>query len=181
MKKLKQNKIFQAKSLSALKGAGLIEVMVSLLILGVGLLGVLSLQASGLNSNQRAVFVSDAQLIAQDMAARILAFGSTDSNSNRGETTGSYRNIDVSKVANVTFTNTCSSACNAAQTLTFDTESWQQLISSSSLPRGRGTVTWNSPVYTIRVMWDQERSNTGTVSCTRNNCYTLQIRTQPAP
>ncbi|MEO0443492.1 MAG: type IV pilus modification protein PilV [Pseudomonadota bacterium] len=58
------------------KGAGIIEVMVSLLVLAIGLLGVLSLQTNGLNSNQRAAFVTEAQLLAEDMASRILAFGS---------------------------------------------------------------------------------------------------------
>jgi type IV pilus assembly protein PilV len=157
-------------------GAGLIEVMVSLLILAVGLLGMLSLQANGLNSNQRAIFVTEAQLLAEDMAGRLLAFGSRDFNGNGGANTGNYGSIDVSKVASVTIANDCSSACTTAETLTFDTEQWQQSLSTSSLPRGRATVTWLTPLYTVRLMWDQERTGLGTITCSSDNCFEMEVR-----
>jgi len=67
------------RPLSTNKGAGLIEILISLTVLAVGLLGVLSLQANGLNSGQRAVFATEASLLAEDMAERILAFGSNGS------------------------------------------------------------------------------------------------------
>jgi len=62
---------------SSSKGAGLIEILIALTVLAIGLLGVLSLQANGLNSGQRAVFTTEASMLAEDMAERILAFGST--------------------------------------------------------------------------------------------------------
>ena len=53
-------------------GAGLMEVLVSLLILAIGLLGVVSLQSKGLGSNQQAMFVTEAHFLAQDMADRMV-------------------------------------------------------------------------------------------------------------
>jgi len=40
------------------QGAGLIEVMVALLILGIGLLGILNMQTQSLNLNQEAGFAN---------------------------------------------------------------------------------------------------------------------------
>lgn len=158
-------------------GAGLVEVIVSLLILAVGLLGVLSLQANGLSSSQRAVFVTEAQLLAQDMADRILAFGSTDSMvGNDGVRDGGYGTIDVSKVTSVTITNNCSAICDSDATILFDTEQWQQALSASSLPRARGIVSWVDPIYTISVRWDQDRAGDLEIACTSSNCFEMEIR-----
>lgn len=167
----------------AQRGSGLIEVMVSLLILGVGLLGVLSLQVNGINSNQRAVFVTEAQMLAQDMANRILAFG----NGTVGVNSNLY-NMDVSKVvppATVTVPS-CASGCDAGATKLFDEAEWQAALTASSLPRARGMVLWSaasgavSQLYTVQVMWDQERTGLGgTVPCGDDNCFTLQVGVGP--
>ncbi|MGH1485092.1 MAG: type IV pilus modification protein PilV [Cellvibrionaceae bacterium] len=163
-------------------GSGLIEVMVALLILAIGLLGILSLQANGLNSNQRALFVTEAQVLAQDMADRILSFGSVAANgydgadgANDGVT---YGGIDIQKVATVTIADNCSAGCDAAGTKAFDTLEWQQALSNSSLPRGRATVAWESPIYTIRVFWDQDREGATSIECNarRDNCFELELR-----
>ena len=168
-------------------GAGLIEVLVSLLILAVGLLGVLSLQANGLNSNQRAVFATEAQLLAQDMADRILAFGSGDSTNSPGGGLNSnlYNGIDVSKVvapATVTVPS-CAGGCDGGATLAFDTADWQSALSDSSLPRGRATVALADPYYTISVMWDADRTGVGAVTCLadNSNCFQMQVRVALAP
>lgn len=153
------------------RGAGLVEVMVSLLILGVGLLGVLSLQAKGLNSNQRAVFVTEAQILAQDMADRIMAFG----NDPTGDNTGRYKGTDTRSPPD---TVSCRSGCTPAEARQYDQAQWAKQVNSSTLPNGRGEVRWANSVYTIRVIWDQERSgNSNAVSnCNPDNCYQLELR-----
>lgn len=173
-------------------GASMIEVLVSLIILGVGLLGVLSLQANGMSSSQRATFVTDAQLLAQDMADRILAFGSNeasladfkDGSSDLqfalGVSTNLYDGIDVSKVGDVstlTLGNDCTTSCDADATKLFDVYEWQVALSESSLPRARGTVTYACPFYYVRVMWDQDREGGVTaVACGDDNCFEVQTR-----
>ena len=52
-------------------GVSLIEILVTTLILGVGLLGVASLQVASVSSNQEGFFHSQATSIAQEWASRI--------------------------------------------------------------------------------------------------------------
>jgi len=170
------------------QGAGMIEVMVSLLILAVGLLGVLSLQANGLNSNQRAEFVSQAQILAQDMADRILAYGSLETNGNRGAMTGQYGATDTSSpVTDPDCENPITGGgCDPLNTVTFDQAEWQQLFSGPdiSLPSGRGTVTWAAPIYTITIYWDQDRTGATGTNCNSRDksatgnltCFRMEVR-----
>ncbi len=53
------------------KGVSLIEILVTTLILGIGLLGVASLQIASVSSNQEGFFYSQATSISDDMASRI--------------------------------------------------------------------------------------------------------------
>jgi type IV pilus assembly protein PilV len=176
----KSRRLQKIKNLKKQIGAGLIEVMVSLLILGVGLLGVLSLQANGLNSNQRAIFVTEAQILAQDMAERILSYGSGDSGAD-GADDVSYAGISKAKKAGaVTFTRNCDATepCNGAQTKIFDEQEWQVLLSGSSLPSALGTVTWSgvNNAYTVDVMWDQNRTGTAPSVCNSDNCFSMEVQ-----
>lgn len=162
-------------------GAGLIEVLVSLLILGVGLLGVLSLQSNGLNSGQRAVFVTEAQILAQDMADRIMGFG----NGADGALAGNYAGISITDDDPGTYAN-CSGGCDAGQTVAFDVNQWQEQLFQSSLPGSLARVVWDgdSQIYTVRVSWDQDRlgATTEPGDCTAVNdtsttltCFELQV------
>ena len=54
-------------------GVSLIEILVTTLILGVGLLGVASLQVASVSSNQEGFFHSQATSIAEELASRIRA------------------------------------------------------------------------------------------------------------
>ena len=55
------------------KGVGLIEVLVSLLVLSVGLLGSASLQTLSLKEGVQSNFRSRAQMVSDDIFARMLA------------------------------------------------------------------------------------------------------------
>lgn len=160
-------------------GSGLIEVMVSLLILAVGLLGMLSLQASGLNGNQRANFVTDAQLLAQDMADKIIATTNIASapQADAYIRAGNYDGIDINKsdALNAAACDPLVVACSPAQARGFNQNEWLKSIQGSSLPSGRGVVSWADPVYTVQVMWNQERAP-GAVVCTINNCFQMEVR-----
>lgn len=162
-------------------GTGLLEVVVALLLLGVGLLGVMSLQTKGLNSNQRAVFVTEAQILVQDMADRILAYGNTELNGNSGASDGVYTGISIN-VGEALTSASCSGAsgCTPAESVAYDTNEWRRALKTSSLPRAIAKVNWDSvnSKYIIEVMWDQERdpSALATVTCTKKNCYTMEVR-----
>jgi type IV pilus assembly protein PilV len=158
------------------RGSSLIEVLIALLVLAIGLLGVLSLQANGLNSNQRAIFVSEAHYLANDMADRIMAFGNTPAGAIGGEfddtdTDNAYPSVD------------CSGGCSSVDDIiNHDQSQWKTLVDDSSLPGARGQVFWEPPVYTIRVMWDQDRTGASGIDCASNNkevnltCFQMQIQ-----
>lgn len=55
-------------------GVSLIEVLVSVLVLGIGLLGAAALQSSGLRHANTSQMEIRAQLLAQDLAEMIMAF-----------------------------------------------------------------------------------------------------------
>lgn len=169
-------KFAAAQSLKAIAGASLVEVMVSLLILAVGLLGVLSLQANGLGSNQRSVFVTEAQLLAQDMADRIMAFGdirATVSGADAGQFGGTDTETAYAAPAD------CVVECSAANALLYDQNQWVTLVNNSTLPDGRGVVIWDAAasVYTVRLIWDRDRTGAAiTDECGDNACYEIEVQ-----
>jgi type IV pilus assembly protein PilV len=137
------------------EGAGLIEVLVALTILAIGLLGVLSMQVTGLKSNQRALFATEVNLLVSDMADRILAYGAAGAND------GEYDNLSTTNVDVL-----ADAVANA------DKAAWALALTNSSLPAVVGDVTWVSNdldpddgidvaggVYTISLRWNDTREN----------------------
>ena len=168
------------------QGIGLIEVLVSLLLLGVGLLGALSLQSTSLSAGQRASFALEAQIAASDMAARILAFSNTDP---AADDLDIYDDIDTN--TNDYADPGCNS-CNQAETLQLDQFEWDQLIENAdpdnniSLPSGQGQVTWEAATrtYTITVRYDRDRTGADGTDCDSNDksdegnltCFIMEVR-----
>ncbi len=58
-------------NLNKQSGVSLIEILVTTLILGIGLLGVAALQVSSISGNQEGFYTSQATSIAEDFASRI--------------------------------------------------------------------------------------------------------------
>jgi type IV pilus assembly protein PilV len=125
------------------KGAGFVEVLVALFILAIGLLGVLSMQSTGLGSNQRAMFTSEVSLLAADMADRIKSFGVEGA-----VAAGEYNGL----VSNAAFV--------GDPTIVADQAAWAAAFTASTLPSGDGQVVWNAVqgTYTIFIRWDDERT-----------------------
>jgi len=151
-------------------GAGMIEVLVALVILAIGLLGVLSMQAQGLRSNQQAVFNTEATMLASDMANRILAYTSPGN---------VYSGVD-------TAAGVCAGIANP--TVQADCDDWVNAFDQSALPSARGSVEWAADVYTITIRWDHDRigtlpaNNTVLADCAvpdpqlRLTCYQLELQ-----
>jgi type IV pilus assembly protein PilV len=156
-------------------GSSMVEVLVSLFVLAVGLFGVLSLQINALNSAQRALFISDAQVLAANMADHILSHGTLGG----GATDGSFV---ANTITNDYKTVECLIACNETQQIDYVHAEWQKAL-KTHLPSGVGTVTWDSnhSVYTITIMWDQERRGVTGTSCSGPpasdlTCFVIQIK-----
>ncbi len=141
-------------------GFSLLEILVTVLIISVGLLGLAGMQMKAFQHTNDSYNRSQASLLAYDIADRIRG--------NLGAIT-SYQSADTSKI---TSTTNCESAgCTATQIATYDLEQWKADV-ENQLPLGRGTITNSGLEYTITLMWDEERKGTGT-DCSTLKCFRL--------
>ena len=124
-------------------GLSLIEVLVTLVLLAVGLLGIAGLQLTGVRFTHNANLRYQAMLQALDMADRMRAnlagvnAGNYDSISGTGSDPGCI-----------------STGCSTSQMAQTDAYQWNT-TNARVLPSGTGTVTSNNGLYTITVRWNE--------------------------
>lgn len=150
---------------SAQKGSAMMETVVSLFVLAIGLMGTLAMQARGVNSNQRANFATNANILAADMADRILAYSrSVNAATPIAELDlSAYNGIDTSDdVSEIS----CLDGCNLNEQKQFDAWEWSEAV-TTSLPEGLGRVSFDnaSNSYEIQVMWNHNRIENPTFEC----------------
>lgn len=133
------------------RGFSMIEVLVTLLIISLALLGTAGLQAYAMRQNQGAQFRTQAVFLVDDLAERMEA-------NKVGAIAGLYE--QATKTAPEPLITTCIvAACLAPELATFDLVQWENAV-FAALPQATWTVTRtvvgtvNTPtVYTIRVGW----------------------------
>ena len=140
------------------RGFTLIEVLVTVLILSIGLLGLAGLQLTGLRSNQSALLRSQATFLAYDITDRMRA-------NRAGVTAGGYNNI-----TNPTATGGCTTTagCSSSEMAQTDLAAWNSSL-ATHLPQGQGTVCIDSTpndtacdnsgnLYAVKISWTDDRS-----------------------
>ncbi len=133
-------------------GFTLIEVLIAVLVLSIGLLGLASLQATSLKNNYSAYMRSQAAILANDIADRIRSNPGAPSGTG-GALNGSYNNVP----GLVTGSTDCeATTCSSTQLAAYNLEQWSSQI-AATLPGGDGTVTGNGSLFTVTVMWDDEK------------------------
>lgn len=134
------------------RGFSLIEVLVTLLIISLALLGTAGLQAYSMRLNQGGQFRTQAVFLAADLAERMEA-------NKAGAVAGNYV-LATSSVVNSLSTACLDNACNAAALATFDLSQWQNAI-AATLPQSSWavahTVSGNPSTYTITISWVDRR------------------------
>ncbi|THB66584.1 MAG: type IV pilus modification protein PilV [Gammaproteobacteria bacterium] len=151
-------------------GFGLIEIMVTLVVLAVGLLGIATLQMRGYQTSQISLNRTVAVLKANDMADRIRA-------NSAGAVAGAYNSISGYPLS---YTDCTQTTCTAEQLAEFDRYEWNYNL-SLVLPSGQGTVVANGNMFTVTVMWDEFNSGATGTGCDYENeddmrCVILEIR-----
>lgn len=121
------------------KGLSLIEVMVTLFVTSVGLLGIAAMQAKSLQFNHAAYLRSQANILAYDMADRMRL--------NRDSARVGQYNLSLS-----------AGKPEASSTAATDQNQWLTLI-ESVLPSGDGSVSCASNVCTLTVQWREAGRN----------------------
>lgn len=129
-------------------GFTLIEVLISLAILAVGLLGMTALQNEALKYNQAAFLESQALFLMNDMAERIRA------NSN------AFYGIDYDDPVPVVATDCSAAACTPNEMRNWDIAQWRNLVTDGDiLVQGEGQVNRDNETgnyfISIRYDWSQ--------------------------
>ena len=134
-------------------GFTLLEVLITLLILAIGLLGLAGLQAIGLNQNLSAYHRSQATQAAYSIADRIRANQAASAN---------YRTALMAPIAAAqkAACNT-GAGCSAADMAENDLFEWNAAL-LNSLPNevpavDLGDITLNGTIFTITINWDDNR------------------------
>jgi type IV pilus assembly protein PilV len=120
-----------------MKGFGLIEVLISMLILGIGILGMAGLQLNAMKLNQSAGVRSQATFLAYDIADRMRA-------NSTAALAGSY---DIALTGN---------APAGSSIAAIDLGAWKAAL-AAQLPAGAGSIARNSNVLRVVVQWDEGR------------------------
>lgn len=142
-------------SLRRQRGFTLMEVLISLIVLSIGLLGLAGLQMNGLKSNNSSYQRTQASLLANEMLDRIRA-------NRAGLLLGYYSSISGTPPANP---NCLTTGCTVQQIANYDAFLWAGEL-ADRLPLGTGTVTGNgaNTIFTITVNWDDNRSGAADTS-----------------
>jgi type IV pilus assembly protein PilV len=132
------------------RGVTLIEVMVSLVILAMGLLGVAALQGLGTKFGNKAYFRSQAISQAYDLFDRMRA--------NPG---GTSANNYIQDPIPDSYSSDCGrSTCTAADLATYDLVAWN-VTNGVVLPGGAGAVTVAGSDTTVVVNWSEDTNADG--------------------
>ncbi len=128
-------------------GFTLIEVLISLVVLSIGLLGLAGLQNITLKYDHEAYIRTQSAYLASDMAARMRV--NRDAAASYVDNTGATPSAICES----------SAGCSAVQMADYDSFHWQLLL-RKLLPQGAGSVALRGtgPSYLITVRWG-ERSD----------------------
>jgi type IV pilus assembly protein PilV len=162
------------KNIKAEHGFSMIELLVAVLVMGIGVLGITGLQMVSLQNNRGALVRAEAVQLAYDMLDRIRA--------NPGSNYGGVNLATPPAAA----TDCYASACTAAQMVVFDQTVWKcslglwntnancaafrngttlpLAVNQPGLPSGDGQIAFNAGtgVVTITVQWQEANQPTPT-------------------
>lgn len=142
------------KGLRRQRGDTMIEVLVTIIIIAVGVLGTAALQVTTLKNLSSSHSASIAAIVTADFGERM-----------RANPTAALANDYVHAAAPGTAAADCAAnACTMTQLAAYDIDTWWADL-TTVLPAGTGEVTRNAGTNTfvLTVRWDEDRSgNTGT-------------------
>ena len=148
-------------------GFSLLEVLISVVILAIGMLGVAAMQTSAIRYNHSAELRSLAVTQISNIVDRMLA-------NSQGMENGAYNSVSgIPSAPNCT-------NCTSAQVAQYDIHEWNS-SNRDLLPAGQGTITRNANRYIITIRWDNNRSGVTGLGCSGNlevdlACSTMEVQ-----
>lgn len=142
-------------------GATLINVLVSLLLIGVGLYGGIRLQVNGIEGVQSSSNHTEALLLAEDMLERMRA---------NSAQVNAYRRANIEPVApgqTVRYPNCGMLDCNGAQLARYDLGTWQERFSPALINMSASIEqdTDNTDMWLVTVRWDDDGNGSRGRNC----------------
>mgnify|MGYP001817507360 CR=1 FL=1 len=162
------------------RGFTLIEVLISLLVLAIGVLGIAALQMSTYKQLITSHNYGTAMMLAGEIGDRMMA--------NRAQSlANAYNHTSYSGTPPACNTTTCT----AAEVAVYDVATWQTRVTGNiasgtrtpgSLPSGTGSVARQAGTdnFLITVRWDDDLSGSSGTNCPVQSaadldCYTLLV------
>jgi type IV pilus assembly protein PilV len=151
-------------------GFSLIEVLVSILIFAIGVLGIASMQAHGMKLAKDTQSLGSSVFLANSIVEKMRANMS-------GVEEGGYKAITGSESLIA-----CARACTQVQRATNDSYEWNSMI-SAAMPGGKGTVKsiddngtaadWRDDLYQVEIVWTETIEGLAT---DKSQMFALEVR-----
>lgn len=145
------------------RGDTMIEVLVTLIIIAVGVLGTAALQVTTLKNLSSSHSASTAAILAEDFGERM-----------RANPDAALNDAYVHS-ATTTFTDCSTADCTNVALAAYDIGTWWQQM-ATVLPVGSAEVTRNAGTNTfvLTVRWDDDRSGSTGTNCPTQSTNDLQ-------
>ncbi len=153
------------------KGFGILEILITVFVLAIGLLGIASLQTLGFRASQGAYMRTIASYKAYEMIDRMRA-------NPDGISAGSYNAI-----TGIPSTSDCSAqSCSYSEMAVYDANQWNSEL-AELLPSGQGTVvgSGSGSVFQVVVRWDENREGATGLGCDPDSdtdlvCFSINVQ-----
>ena len=160
----------QRKVARGQRGDTMIEVLVTIIILAVGVLGTAALQVTTLKNLSTSHSAGVAAIIAEDFSERM-----------RANPTAALADGYVHDRAPISDTDCAANLCSMADIAKYDTETWWDQL-TTVLPAGSAEVTRDigTSTFVLTVRWDEDRSGSTGVACPMESeadleCFRLNV------
>lgn len=148
-------------------GFSMLEVLVTLVIIAVAMLGTAGMQLNAMRLNKGSQFRAQAIFLASDMAERI-------EDNKTAAVAGQYA-LALTSTSSVVTTDCTATVCDAANLAAWDQSQWGQTI-TSLLPQASWSITQttvgNPSTYSILIRWIDRSDNKTIDSGTIVDSYT---------
>ena len=136
-----------------MRGSSLLEVLIALVVLGLGVLGMVAMQATSLKSNQTALVRTQATELVNEI-----------------DLMRANRNAALAGSYDRSLTDT---APTGTSTTAVDLQNWKARL--ARLPSGQGIISHDGTTFTITIQWDESRLKNGNANASRQFIYRTEI------
>lgn len=155
------------------RGFSLMELLVTLLVLGTGMLGMTALQGKTLRNSQQAQLHSSALEVAREITERLRA------NRSYALTHGNHYQTETGSETDTIFIDCTHNSCAPDELARYDQHQWLSAI--QALPKGRASIRIDidRQLAEVSVTWEGTESTSTAKSCSttaQTTCVQLQSR-----